>query len=146
FIEQTVRTCSWQATTTVSASTYIRLNEAHRLVADVVSFRGPHINHLTPRTLDIDKAQMLMVEKGMNPKETIEGPPTRRCPILLRQTSFKALSERIEFLGEVGGGSQGTHTARCGEIEQRAIALTESARAVDDRGLAAADAGDTAGY
>jgi uncharacterized glyoxalase superfamily metalloenzyme YdcJ len=37
-------------------------------VADVVSFRGPHINHLTPRTLDIDAAQAAMIEHGMAPR------------------------------------------------------------------------------
>jgi hypothetical protein len=45
----------------------------------------------------------------------------RRCPILLRQTSFKAISERIRFkhTGSVSG-----HRARFGEIESRGVALT----------------------
>ena len=30
---------------------------------------------------------------GMDAKEVVEGPPRRDCPILLRQTSFKALQE-----------------------------------------------------
>ena len=42
---------------TVSLDTYNKLHDAHRLIADVVSFKGPHVNHLTPRVLDIDAAQ-----------------------------------------------------------------------------------------
>jgi uncharacterized glyoxalase superfamily metalloenzyme YdcJ len=34
---------------------YQQLSDQHRLIADVVAFKGPHINHLTPRTLDIDQ-------------------------------------------------------------------------------------------
>ena len=34
---------------------YHALHEEHRLIADVVCFPGCHINHLTPRTLDIDR-------------------------------------------------------------------------------------------
>ncbi len=109
--------------------TYEALHAEHRLIADVVCFHGPHINHLTPRTLDIDEVQRRMPAAGMNPKEVIEGPPRRDCPILLRQTSFKALEEPIRFAGE----RQGTHTARFGEIEQRGVALTAEGRALYDR-------------
>jgi uncharacterized glyoxalase superfamily metalloenzyme YdcJ len=38
-------------------------------------------------------------------------------PILLRQTSFKALTEGVRFVGD--DGAPGHHTARFGEIEQR---------------------------
>jgi uncharacterized glyoxalase superfamily metalloenzyme YdcJ len=51
----------------------------------------------------------------------IEGPP-RRCPILLRQTSFKALDEPIAFTDQ--HETRGSHSARFGEIEQRGAALT----------------------
>jgi len=100
----------------------------------VVCFKGPHINHLTPRTLDIDAAQAEMTRRGIAAKAVIEGPPRRRCPILLRQTSFKALEERIVFAG--GGDTPGTHTARFGEIEQRGMALTHKGRALYDGLLA----------
>ncbi|WP_370540678.1 VOC family protein [Azospirillum sp. INR13] len=110
---------------------YKRLHDAHRLIADVVSFKGPHINHLTPRTLDIDAVQRMMPEKGIAPKAVVEGPPTRRCPILLRQTSFKALSEPVDFR-DGDGWRSGVHTARFGEIEQRGIALTPKGRALYD--------------
>lgn len=107
----------------------------------MVSFRGPHINHLTPRTLDIDAAQAAMIEHGMAAKAVIEGPPRRACPILLRQTSFKALEEAVHFPGGEGGDA-GTHTARFGEIEQRGLALTPKGRALYDQLLSQArDAG-----
>ncbi len=98
--------------------------------ADVVSFRGPHINHLTPRTLDIDAAQTNMESRNIPPKDTIEGPPRRKCPIFLRQTSFKALTEKVTFLGD---DTAGEHKARFGEIEQRGVALTDKGRALYDK-------------
>jgi Uncharacterized protein conserved in bacteria len=105
----------------------------------VVSFRGPHINHLTPRTLDIDAAQDGMIAAGIDAKAVIEGPPRRACPILLRQTSFKALNEPVRFAGDGGVGS---HTARFGEIEQRGLALTPKGRALYDQALEQARAAE----
>lgn len=133
FIAGAIETFRWHADATVSAELYAKLAAAHRLVADVVSFHGPHINHLTPRTLDIDRVQALMPERGITPKAVIEGPPPRRCPILLRQTSFKALNEPIAFMATSGERQSGAHTARFGEIEQRGVALTRKGRALYDR-------------
>ncbi|WP_084140436.1 2-oxoadipate dioxygenase/decarboxylase HglS [Brevundimonas nasdae] len=138
FVSELLETFRWHAQATVSAETYERLVAAHRLIADVVSFKGPHINHLTPRTLDIDAAQADMPARGISPKETIEGPPARACPILLRQTSFKALQEAITFPG-ADGPTAGAHTARFGEIEQRGCALTPAGRALYDAALAKKD-------
>lgn len=137
FVIEALETFRWHGDATVSLATYHALHDAHRLVADVVSFRGPHINHLTPRTLDIDAAQDGMLARGIDAKAVIEGPPPRRCPILLRQTSFKALEETVHFpSGEAGDA--GTHTARFGEIEQRGLALTPKGRALYDQLLAQA--------
>ncbi|WP_292072704.1 VOC family protein [Brevundimonas sp. UBA7534] len=138
FVSELLETFRWHAQATVSAETYDRLVAAHRLIADVVSFKGPHINHLTPRTLDIDAAQAEMPRRGIAPKETIEGPPARACPVLLRQTSFKALQEKIVFPGDTGA-VEGAHTARFGEIEQRGCALTPAGRALYDAALASKD-------
>ncbi|WP_026283617.1 VOC family protein [Rhizobium sp. 2MFCol3.1] len=135
FVAEALETFRWHGEATVTAEIYKRLHDAHRLIADVVSFKGPHINHLTPRTLDIDAVQARMPERGITPKAVIEGPPRRDCDILLRQTSFKALEEAIAFAGETGA-TKGTHTARFGEIEQRGVALTAKGRALYDRLLA----------
>ncbi|WP_136068900.1 2-oxoadipate dioxygenase/decarboxylase HglS, partial [Modicisalibacter radicis] len=129
FVSEALETFRWHQDATVDLETYEALHAEHRLIADVVCFRGPHINHLTPRTLDIDEVQRRMPQAGMNPKAVIEGPPRRDCPILLRQTSFKALEETTRFVGE----RQGTHTARFGEIEQRGVALTAKGRELYDR-------------
>jgi 2-oxoadipate dioxygenase/decarboxylase len=134
FVREALHTFRWHGDATVDAATYAALRAAHPLVADIVCFKGPHINHLTPRVLDIDAAQEAMRERGLEAKAQIEGPPRRRCPILLRQTSFKALSEPVRF-----GTAAGSHTARFGEIEQRGAALTRAGRALYDRLLAQGD-------
>ncbi len=152
FVNEALFTFKWHHDATVNEPTYQALRQAHPLIADVVCFRGPHINHLTPRTLDIDAVQQQMPSRGMAAKLTIEGPPQRKCPILLRQTSFMALSEKINFKesalveglqASVAKGVQasevtqatiaeGTHTARFGEVEQRGIALTQAGRKLYD--------------
>ena len=144
FVAEALETFRWHSEATVSHATYQALLSAHRLIADVVCFRGPHINHLTPRTLDIDAAQAAMQARGIDAKAVIEGPPRRRCPILLRQTSFKALQEPVRFpAGD--SADAGTHTARFGEIEQRGLALTPKGRALYDTLLARAREADGAG-
>ncbi|WP_336079904.1 2-oxoadipate dioxygenase/decarboxylase HglS [Thalassospira sp. CH_XMU1448-2] len=136
FVAEALETFRWHSDATVSLETYQKLHDAHRLIADVVCFKGPHINHLTPRTLDIDAVQRDMPKRGISPKAIVEGPPTRNCPILLRQTSFKALEEQVYFVGGSAKGTAGTHTARFGEIEQRGIALTAEGRKLYDTLLA----------
>jgi uncharacterized glyoxalase superfamily metalloenzyme YdcJ len=136
FVLQALETFRWHHSATVTAAQYQTLSAQHRLIADVVAFKGPHINHLTPRTLDIDRVQEQMPAHGITPKAVIEGPPRRQCPILLRQTSFKALDEPIAFTDQQQ--TRGSHSARFGEIEQRGAALTPKGRALYDRLLNAA--------
>ena len=131
FVQQALETFRWHNTATVTLDQYKQLNAQHRLIADVVAFHGPHINHLTPRTLDIDVVQDGMPKKGITPKAVVEGPPRRHCPILLRQTSFKALEEPITFVGQAAHEG-GSHSARFGEIEQRGAALTPKGRELYD--------------
>ncbi|MFC0158417.1 DUF1338 domain-containing protein [Mameliella alba] len=135
FVAEVLETFRWHSDACVDAATFGALIDAHRLIADVVSFKGPHINHLTPRTLDIDAAQAEMIERGLPAKAVVEGPPPRSCPILLRQTAFKALNEAVCF-PEGAGWTEGHHTARFGEIEQRGAALTPKGRALYDQLLA----------
>ncbi|WP_166360952.1 2-oxoadipate dioxygenase/decarboxylase HglS [Pseudomonas akapageensis] len=132
FVEQALETFRWHGQATVTRDEYRQLHDQHRLIADVVAFKGPHINHLTPRTLDIDAIQASMPAKGIPPKAVIEGPPPRKNPILLRQTSFKALQEKVAFTDQ-RNDADGSHTARFGEIEQRGAALTAKGRALYDQ-------------
>ena len=133
FVTEVLETFRWHSDACVDVETFNELIKAHRLIADVVSFKGPHINHLTPRTLDIDAAQAAMIEQNLPAKAVIEGPPRRACPILLRQTAFKALDEAVHFPAKEGEPVEGKHTARFGEIEQRGVALTPKGRAIYDK-------------
>lgn len=144
FVAAVLEVFRWQGEARVDAETYARLLGAHRLVADIVAFGGPHINHLTPTTADIDALQAAMAVHGLPHKASIEGPPRRRLPILLRQTSFSALSEPFR---PVGAGADATlrHTARFGEVEQRGAALTPAGRALYDECLAAVPGHEASG-
>ncbi|KAI5480754.1 hypothetical protein MNV49_007160 [Pseudohyphozyma bogoriensis] len=133
FVSEALETFKWHSTATVSSYEYERLSDVSKLVADIVSFPGPHINHLTPCTLDIDVVQESMISRGIPPKSVIEGPPARLCPILLRQTSFRALEERVIFENSLTHSQTlGHHTARFGEIESRGAALTPKGRQLFD--------------
>jgi uncharacterized glyoxalase superfamily metalloenzyme YdcJ len=145
FVAAALETFRWHGEALVDGETYRALSAAHRLIADIVCFRGPHINHLTPRTLDIDAAQAEMIARGIKAKAVIEGPPRRAVPILLRQTSFAALEETISFR-DGDALVPGAHTARFGEIEQRGVALTPKGRALYDELLAKGDASAFAAF
>ncbi|KAE8149973.1 hypothetical protein BDV25DRAFT_172504 [Aspergillus avenaceus] len=133
FVVEGLETFRWHSRATVTMDEYRVLREEHPLIADVVSFPGCHINHLTPRTVDIDSVQKMMRDRGMPAKERVEGPPRRQCPILLRQTSFKALEETVYFRDAGDAFVKGSHTARFGEVEQRGYALTRKGRQLYDR-------------
>lgn len=149
FVHEMVQTFRWQPTATVNRDEYQQLSQQSPLLADIVAFRNPHINHLTPRTLDLDLVQERMAHWDINAKDTIEGPPQRTNPILLRQTSFLAVEETVDFPTKpLSNGSiksapsiqytQGHHRARFGEIEQRGAALTPKGRALYDQFLKSA--------
>jgi uncharacterized glyoxalase superfamily metalloenzyme YdcJ len=133
FVSEALETFRWHGQATVSSGEYKRLRAAHPLIADIVCFKGPHINHLTPRTLDIDATQAGMAALGLQANAVVEGPPSRKTPILLRQSSFKALQETIDFVSVGGLVEAGAHTARFGEVEQRGAALTRKGRALYDK-------------
>jgi uncharacterized glyoxalase superfamily metalloenzyme YdcJ len=135
FITEMLDLFRWDGEALVNSATCDHLLAAHPLLADIAAFRGPHLNHLTPRTTDIDAVQAEMRRRGMRAKAQIEGPPRRNVPILLRQTSYAAQGEPVVF----ADGKPGTHNARFGEVEQRGAALTPKGRALYDRILAEAE-------
>lgn len=137
FVAEAVETFRWHPRAAVPKATYDRLTRAHRLVADIASFAGPHINHLTPRTLDIDAVQDAMPGAGMARKEVVEGPPRRACPILLRQTSFLALQEPVLFsTGKAAAGGVGASdsagAADSGAASSAPAGLHEDAKHAED--------------
>jgi uncharacterized glyoxalase superfamily metalloenzyme YdcJ len=72
-------------------------------------------------------------------KDSTEG-PSADTPVLLRQDSYKALTEAVEFTNPDGTTTNTTHTARFGEIEQRFWATTPKGRELYDRCLQQAEA------
>ncbi|KZL82606.1 duf1338 domain protein [Colletotrichum incanum] len=133
FVYEALHTFSWQPLAAATYEEYNLLRSEHPILADIACFRSSHINHLTPRVLDIDAAQKAMLAAGMPVKSRIEGPPMRKCPILLRQTSFLAIKEGICY---VASGREisidGFHKARFGEIEERGAAVTPAGRKLYD--------------
>ncbi|KAF5864748.1 hypothetical protein ETB97_006593 [Aspergillus alliaceus] len=135
FIVEGLETFRWHSKATVTVEEYQILKAEHPLIADVVSFPSCHINFLAPQTIDIDLVQKMMQDNGMPAKERIEGPTRRQFPILLRQTSFKALEETVYFCDAHDAYVKGSHTARFGEVEQRGYALTRKGRQLYDKSL-----------
>ncbi|KAK6386812.1 hypothetical protein LTS17_000074 [Exophiala oligosperma] len=136
-ITDALKIFKWHSKSAVSLDQYQALNREQPMVADIACFPSAHINHLTPRTLDINLVQVEMVRQGLPAKDRIEGPPPRQCAILLRQTSFKALEEQVDFTDASGAYVHGTHTARFGEVEQRGAAVTHKGRELYDQLLTA---------
>lgn len=140
FVSEVMKTFGWQGTATATYNEYQCLQSEHPILADIACFQTAHINHLTPRTLNISVAQKSMREKGLKVKPRIEGPPSRLCPILLRQTSFLAIEEPVKFLVTESSSplSSGSHRARFGEIEERGAAVTPKGRQLYDKLLGGA--------
>ena len=140
FIKEALRTFSWQPVAATTFDQYHVLRAEHAILADIACFQTAHINHLTPRTLNIAAVHLAMKNAGMAVKDGIEGPPARSCPILLRQTSFLALEEAVRFRKRESQSIQmgeplikASHKARFGEIEERGAAVTLKGRELYDR-------------
>jgi uncharacterized glyoxalase superfamily metalloenzyme YdcJ len=119
---------------------YFRLERISAVAADIGGVPSTHINHLTPRVLDIDELYARMVDRGIAMIDEIQGPPNWEGPdVLLRQTSFRALAEERTFRHPDGGIRPGSLRVRFGEVEQRGIALTPQGRDIYDRMVADVD-------
>lgn len=108
---------------------YTELERISSVAADIGGVTTTHINHLTPRVLDIDDLYTSMQATGIEMIERIEGPPRWDGPdVLLRQTSFRALAEPRDFREPDGRVVKGSLRVRFGEVEARGIALTPVGR------------------
>ncbi len=89
-----------------------------------------------------------MEERGIEMIDRIQGPPLTapgRPDVLLRQTSFRALSEPRRFREADGSFTEGALRVRFGEVEQRGVALTPAGRELyDAHGIRALPDTDTA--
>ena len=108
---------------------YERLEQVSGVAADIAGVGSTHVNHLTPRVLDIDLLYRRMQERGVEMIDEIQGPPRVDGPaVLLRQTSFRALAEPRRFRTPDGRVEQGALRVRFGEVEARGVALTPAGR------------------
>ncbi|MFJ6749497.1 MULTISPECIES: 2-oxoadipate dioxygenase/decarboxylase family protein [unclassified Streptomyces] len=118
------------STEPVDKAWYARLEQVSAVAADIGGVRSTHINHLTPRVLDIDELYRRMTERGIEMIDTIQGPPAWKGPdVLLRQTSFRALAEPRALRTPDGTVIKGALRVRFGEVEARGLALTREGRA-----------------
>ena len=119
---------------------YFHLERISSVAADIGGVPSTHINHLTPRVLDIDDLYARMQARGIAMIDEIQGPPRWEGPdVLLRQTSFRALAEERTFRHADGSVRTGSLRVRFGEVEQRGIALTAAGRDLYDRLVAEVD-------
>jgi uncharacterized glyoxalase superfamily metalloenzyme YdcJ len=124
----------------VDRAWYSELERVSAVAADIGGVESTHINHLTPRVLDIDELYARMKSRGIEMIKEVQGPPRWRGPdVLLRQTSFRALAEPRRFREPDGSISTGELRVRFGEVEARGIALTPSGRDLYDRLVARVD-------
>lgn len=134
----------------VDQAWYRELEGVSAVAADIGGIASTHINHLTPRVLDIDDLYARMEARGITMIDAIQGPPRWEGPdVLLRQTSFRALAEPRTFRTPDGEIVSDALRVRFGEVEARGIALTRAGRAAYDAAVveideaaAAARAGD----
>ena len=112
---------------------YRELERISAVAADIGGVASTHINHLTPRVLDIDELYARMQARGIEMIDAIQGPPRWDGPdVLLRQTSFRALAEPRAFRRADGTVHRSSLRVRFGEVEARGIALTAAGRALYD--------------
>ncbi len=123
FVAEALHTFRWHSESTVSLADYRELHGQHRLIADVVAFKGPHINHLTPRTLDIDAAQAEMPRRGVSAL-------TRKGRALYDQLLDLARS-RIS-----GAPNEGNAAAYMQNLQDCFAAFPDDYAALHDQGLA----------
>lgn len=141
FIQGGCETLAWRNQVALTKQDYdtLKADKNGDLLIDIMAFRNPHLNHLTPATQNIDSVQRGMPGVGLEPKDRVEGPPERACNVLLRQTSFLAVDEGIVFdQAAEESGIRGSHCARFGEIEQRGAALTPKGRKLYDGAISEA--------
>ncbi|KAJ5100140.1 hypothetical protein N7532_007141 [Penicillium argentinense] len=125
FIQEALTTFRWQSVAAATFDQYQILKAEHPILADIASFKSAHINHLTPRTLDISAVHLRMNKAGMAVKDDIEGPPLVNAQQNENQGTDLSGSQELMI--------QASHKARFGEIEERGAAVTPKGRELYDR-------------
>lgn len=136
FIQEAAKIFTWSQQATNRKLYNHLIENGLAIAADIACFANPHLNHLTPNSLDISKLYDFMTrEIPDNLKDSIEGPPLRKTRILLRQTSYKAVVEEVLFIDESGESAKAFHKARFGEIEERGMAMTAKGKELYENAL-----------
>jgi uncharacterized glyoxalase superfamily metalloenzyme YdcJ len=131
----------------IEKSWYDELSQVSAVAADIAGGCSTHINHLTPRVLDIDELYRRMTARGITMIDAIQGPPRWDGPaMLLRQTSFRALAEPRRFRNDDGTVVDGTLRVRLPGNPDPATVWGQHFPATDDemavQGLAYYHSGD----
>jgi uncharacterized glyoxalase superfamily metalloenzyme YdcJ len=143
FAERAVDALKWLRD--VGDRDYMKLHFRHLSADDIEKFGAGDLSDAEIQAI-ADKLTARLQEADLNLKQLnhsgfkdfTEGPPAN-TPILLRQDSYKALTEPVKFTEADGSTVDAVHTARFGEIEQRFYATTREGRALYDRCLAEAE-------
>ncbi len=129
----------------VSDRDYMKLHFRHLTLEDINAYGNGCISAEDISTFTDQIVERLAVDalrlSDLNHsgfKDFTEGPPAD-TPILLRQDSYKALTEPVTFVEADGSTTAAVHTARFGEIEQRFYATTPEGRKLYDECLANAE-------
>lgn len=117
----------------LTADDIARFGRADATPADIARL----VDRIATRLKQDDLALTRLKHAGF--KDSTEG-PSEDTPVLLRQDAYKALTEPVTFTNPCGSTVDTVHTARFGEIEQRAYATTPAGRALYDESLNNAEA------
>ncbi|KIW59000.1 hypothetical protein PV05_03484 [Exophiala xenobiotica] len=123
-LEESLKIFRWHATTHTPYDSYVQMKAVHPMIADIACF---------------PKSRKPCSSAECRLRIELRAPPRRACDILLRQTSFKAFEERVQFVNDNGEVTVSHHTARFGEVEQRGAAVTRKERELYDTLLERAD-------
>jgi uncharacterized glyoxalase superfamily metalloenzyme YdcJ len=116
----------------LTADDIARYRRADAAPADIARL----VDQIAARLKQDDLALARLKHAGF--KDSTEG-PSEDTPVLLRQDAYKALTEPVTFTNPDGSTVHTVHTARFGEIEQRAYATTPAGRALYDECLSNAE-------
>ncbi|MBM4521139.1 DUF1338 family protein [Rhodococcus hoagii] len=112
---------------------YRELEQVSAVAADIGGVTSTHINHLTPRVLDIDDLYARMSARGIAMIDRIQGPPRWDGPAGAAAADVVPGAGRTAPLRAARRlGHRRRAAVRFGEVEARGIALTPSGRAFYD--------------
>lgn len=105
FIALVTRIFAMSPAMVISLEDYMEFSSLHEVAADILAFPNPHINHLTPRALDIADAYERMAAEGRTKNfkmlKKVQGPAEKLRPVmLLKQTSYVSKPSWV-YIGKV---------------------------------------------